>query len=90
MNAKEVVRAAIMQREISQEELAKKLGYKHQSGISNALGSPYMRVATLQKILESLGYDIVVVDRGTGEILGAIEESQGKRTLTDETTNINK
>ena len=68
MKSNEVVRAVMSADGITQMELAKKLGYKTQSGVGNALNRENgMRVDVFVKMMNAMGYD-VVVRRGKEEV----------------------
>ena len=69
MKSNEVVRAAMKADGISQANLAAKLNYKTQSGVSNALGRDNgMRVDVFIKMMNAMGYD-VIVRRGKEEMM---------------------
>ena len=69
MKSNEVVRAVMSADGITQMELAKKLGYKTQSGVGNALNRENgMRVDVFVKMMNAMGYD-VVVRRGKDEVV---------------------
>lgn len=68
MKSNEVVRTVMSADGITQMELAKKLGYKTQSGVGNALNRENgMRVDVFVKMMNAMGYD-VVVRRGKEEV----------------------
>lgn len=68
MKSSEVVRAAMSKDGVTQANLAKNMGYKTQSGVSNALGRENgMRVDVFVKMMKTMGYE-VVVRRGKDEI----------------------
>ena len=68
MKSNEAVRAAMESGGITQAELAAKLGYKGQSSVGNALGRENgMRVDVFVKMMNAMGYD-VVVRRGKDEM----------------------
>lgn len=69
MKSNEVIRAAMTKDRMTQVNLATKLGYKTQSGISNALNRENgMRVDVFIKMMNAMGYD-VVVRRGKDEMV---------------------
>ena len=69
MKSNEVVRTAMKADGISQANLAAKLNYKTQSGVSNALGRENgMRVDVFVKMMNAMGYD-VIVRRGKEEMV---------------------
>lgn len=96
MTPKELIRELLLSRGMSQEELAKKAGYAHQSGIGNILNrNKTMRIDHLIKLCSAMGYDIAVIDRDTGEIQCRLDETTdgykySSRIDTDETKNINE
>lgn len=68
MKSNDVVRAVMTADGITQTELARKLGYKTQSGVGNALSRDNgMRVDVFVKMMNAMGYD-VVVRRGKDEM----------------------
>lgn len=68
MKSNEAVRAVMSADGITQMELANKLGYKTQSGVGNALSRENgMRVDVFVKMMNAMGYD-VVVRRGKDEM----------------------
>ena len=62
----QIIKNAIKQQQISQQQLAERLGYKTQSAISERLRGD-LRVGTAIKILDYLGYDMIIVDRNDRE-----------------------
>ena len=61
MKSNEVVRAAMKADGISQANLAAKLNYKTQSGVSNALNRENgMRVDVFVKLMNAMDYEVVV------------------------------
>lgn len=73
MKATDLLKAAIKDRKTNQVKLAEKLGVG-QPAISGYLNSPRMGVDVFRKILNALNYDLVVVDRETGEIKWTVSE----------------
>lgn len=68
MKSNEAVRAVMSGDGITQANLAAKLGYKTQSGVGNALSRENgMRVDVFVKMMNAMGYD-VVVRRGKDEM----------------------
>lgn len=68
MKSNEAVRAVMSTDGITQANLAAKLGYKTQSGVGNALSRENgMRVDVFVKMMNAMGYD-VVVRRGKDEM----------------------
>ncbi len=62
----QIIKNIIKQKKISQHQLAESLGYKTQSAISERLRGD-LRVGTAIKILDYLGYDMIIVDRNDCE-----------------------
>lgn len=60
MNEKEIVKEAMKTVGWSQETLAEKMGYKHQSAVSNRLTGKSMRVDTFVKFMSLMGYEVIV------------------------------
>lgn len=76
MTVKELIRQLLIDRSMSQEELAKKAGYATQSGIGNMLNrNKTMRIDHLIKLCEAMGYKIAVVDKRNGEIAYTLDET---------------
>ena len=62
----QIIKNIIKQKKISQHQLAENLGYRTQSAISERLRGD-LRVGTAIKILDYLGYDMIIVDRNDRE-----------------------
>lgn len=63
MKAQEIVKECIKMREITQEELAKRVGYKGQTNITAVLNvNKTIRMDVFLKLLHSMGYELVVRD----------------------------
>ena len=83
MKEKDMIRKLMAEHEITQGELAKKAGYKRQSNITGILGRyQSMRVDILVKLLNAMGYRLMVVTR-TGKEVGEIttEEVEERKTI---------
>ena len=63
MNEKDIVRAAMSARGITQKMLAEQAGLKYQSNVSEMLGSRSLRVDNFVKLLNAMGFDVIVKDR---------------------------
>jgi len=63
MNEKEILREAMKARGINQTMLAEMAGLKRQSNVSEMLRSSTMRVDNLVKLLDAMGFDVIVKDR---------------------------
>lgn len=62
----DVIRAAMKDRGITQTILAKEIGTA-QNSLSNSINRARMSVQVLKDLLDAMEYDLVVVDRRTGE-----------------------
>ena len=62
----DVIRVAMKARGLTQTALAEKVGTA-QNSLSNAINRSRMSVQWLKKILDAMGFDLVVVDRKTGK-----------------------
>lgn len=70
MNAAEIVRTIMTQVGMSQKKLATKVGLKAQQALFNKLNNKNgMRVDSFIKIMEALGYDVMVKNRVTDEMI---------------------
>ena len=69
MKSSEAIRSLMEVDGVSQAELARKMGYKGQSSVGNALARENgMRVDVFIKMAQALGYE-VVVRRGKDELM---------------------
>lgn len=66
MNEKEILREVMSITGMNQTMLAAKMGYKHQSTIGNVMMRKSMYVDNLTKLLNAMGYDLIV--RGREEV----------------------
>lgn len=67
MNEKDILREAMLLSDTTQMELTKMCGYKSQSSIANIFSlQNSLRVDMMAKLLDVMGYDIVV--RGREEV----------------------
>ena len=71
-NENEVIRVAMKARGLTQTALAEKVGTA-QTSLSNAINRSRMSVQWLKKLLDAMGYDLMVVDRKTGKQCWRIE-----------------
>ena len=62
----EVLRAAMKERGLTQTVLAGRIGTA-QNSLSNSINRSRMSVMVLKELLDAMEYDLVVVDRTTGE-----------------------
>lgn len=65
MNEKEIVKKAMGVRGYTQVMLANLLGYKTQSGVSEKFRGQSMRVTSWVKMLNAMGFDVIVQDRNS-------------------------
>lgn len=63
MDDKAIVREAMKVRGINQQMLAQQAGLKYQSNVGGMLRSEHMRVDNFFKLLNAMGFDIIVKDR---------------------------
>lgn len=66
MKANEIVKDIIKRSDFTQTTLAKAMGYNNQSGISSRLNKNDMGVSLLVKMLDILGYDLVIQPKKRG------------------------
>lgn len=68
MNAADIVRKVLVEVGISQKKLATKIGLKTQQGVFNMLNAKQgMRIDNFIKVMDVLGYDVVVRNRVNDE-----------------------
>lgn len=73
MTDRDIIRKIMKERGITQEEVAKKLGYAQQSGVGNRLNQRgSMSTSSFAKFLKALGCRLQVVD--DNGVVGEIEE----------------
>ena len=63
MNEKKIIREAMYARRINQTVLASMMGMKHQSNIGGYLSGKSLRVDTFVKLMDAMGFDVIVKDR---------------------------
>lgn len=63
MNEKEIMRAAIKARGMTQQAVAEACGYKKQSNLTRLLASESMKVDSFLMVMDVLGFDVIVKDR---------------------------
>lgn len=66
MNANEIIKDLIKRSDFTQTTLAKAMGYSNQSSIANRLNKNDMGVSLLVKMLDILGYDLVIQPKKRG------------------------
>ena len=64
----DILKRAIKERELTQVEVADRIGIR-QSGLSGLINRPKMTMYGFGTVLNAMDYDIVVVDRNTGEVI---------------------
>lgn len=63
MNEKEIIRAAMAVRGYNQTMLAEQAGLKRQTNVSEMLRSRSVRVDNFVKLMNAMGFDVIVKDR---------------------------
>ena len=82
MESKDIIRRCMKAKGVTQEELAKLMGYSSQSGVTGILNRhKSMRVSNLVYMLNILGYEIIVADKETGERIGKVTDKYTKNTV---------
>lgn len=76
MNEKDIIREAMKEVGWTQEELRKKLGYTSQSSVSSRINGASMRVDTLVRFLDVMGYEVVVKRKKSGGSQWTIEHDE--------------
>ena len=67
-----IIKDIIKEKGISQADLAQMLGYNTQSAVSERLRGD-IRISKAIRMLNSIGCDLVVVDRKSGDHIGTVE-----------------
>ena len=65
MNEKDIIRAAMAARGYTQTMLASAAGLKRQTNVSEMLRSRSLRVDNFVKLLNAMGFDVIVKDRNS-------------------------
>lgn len=65
MNEKEIIKTAMSARGYNQTMLASAAGLKRQSNVSEMLRGKSLRVDNFVKLLDAMGFDVVVKDRNS-------------------------
>jgi transcriptional regulator with XRE-family HTH domain len=63
MNEKQIVREAMKVRGLTQAMLADAAGLKNQSNVSEILRGQTLKTQTLVKLLDAMGFDLIIKDR---------------------------
>lgn len=62
-NIKAIIKSAMANRNYTQAALAKDAGWKNQSSLSTAINRDNPSLETIVRIMDAMGYDIVIKDR---------------------------
>ncbi|MDD6689247.1 MAG: helix-turn-helix transcriptional regulator [Clostridium sp.] len=76
MNSTEILLDAMKERGYTQTLLAKEAGYKRQSNVSEILRSKSMQVDNFVKLLNTMGFDVIVKDRTTNNLSWVVGTEQ--------------
>ena len=68
MGASKKIKMALLDKEIQQKELARRLGYEGKNTIYNMMKRDNMTFAVVEKWADILGCDVVLRDRESGKI----------------------
>ena len=68
MGVSKKIKMALIDKEVSQKELAERLGYKGKNTIYNMLKRDNMTYATVEQWADAIGCDVVLQDRLTKKI----------------------
>lgn len=63
MKSTDIIKSCIKSRGMTQAMLAEQMGFKHQSSIAEQLRRENIGIENFVKILNTMGYDIIVKDR---------------------------
>lgn len=66
MNAKEIITSTMKQSGLNQTQMASMIGLKNQSGFSMALNRADLKIGFFVKVLNAMGYEVVVKKRSRG------------------------
>jgi DNA-binding XRE family transcriptional regulator len=66
MKIKEVIRLAMKETKTTQQQLADRIGARHQSVISERLKMDNLSINTALEMLEALGYEMVIQEKRRG------------------------
>ena len=72
MEDKAILKAAIRERGVRQKDLAERMGIQP-SSLSMNMTRDRMGLDNFKEILDELGYDVAVIDRGSGEVKWVID-----------------
>lgn len=63
MNEKQIIREAMKVRGLTQAMLADAAGLKNQSNVSEILRGQTLKTQTLVRLLDAMGFDLIIKDR---------------------------
>lgn len=64
-NTKTIIKSAMANRGYTQNAVAKMAGWKNQSSLATAINRDNPSVETLFRVLDAMGYDVIVQDRNS-------------------------
>ena len=64
-NIKAIIKSAMANRTYTQSAVAKMAGWKGQSALSTAINRENPSVETMFRILDAMGYDVIIQDRNS-------------------------
>lgn len=77
-NIKTIIKTAMANRNYTQAALAKDAGWKNQSSLSTAINRDNPSLETILRIMDAMGYDVVIKDRKNRTTEWAIERLEGE------------
>ena len=80
---KEILKQAQKSRHVTQDVIAEKMNVKR-NALCQSMNRPRMSLGMFAKILDVLGYDVMVVDQETGEIAWQLEVEKPQGELDDD------
>ena len=75
MNGREILRAAMKERGVTQSAVAEQLG-EAQHGLSAKITRERMSLDTFRSVLNAVGYDVAVIDRENGEVRWVVDPTK--------------
>ena len=66
MRASEIIKSAMKESRITQEQLRDIMGLNHQSAVSVRINSPNPKLDTLIEVLDAIGYELVIQPKKRG------------------------
>ena len=70
MGASKKIKMALIDKGITQKELAEMVGYRHEGSIYNMMKKDNMTFARIEMWADAIGCDVVLRDRESGKIYG--------------------